>query len=67
MCPEASNPIIVPAVKRLNNYHKTRKIDALGPYKESIQFHPSGAPVPLSMYNIEEDEIISKDLVYIGL
>ncbi len=50
MCPEASNPVKVPAVNRLHHtsersFHAQEERS----YKDKIQFHPAGAPVPLSV------------------
>lgn len=48
MWPEASNPVIVPAVNRLMD-RLENACETQGPsYNDSIQFHPAGAPVPLS-------------------
>jgi len=55
MCPDASNPVMVPAVKRLAK----RSIKAILfqkkdiTHKDRIQFHPAGAPVPLSGETLE--------------
>jgi hypothetical protein len=50
--PEASKPVSVPAVKRLRgnivgSRMMTHPIHMT--YKDRIQFHPGGAPVPLSV------------------
>ena len=51
ICPEASKPVKVPAVKRLRlaveqkRYFQS-KFGAT--YNDRIQFQPAGAPVPLS-------------------
>jgi len=49
MCPDASKPVIVPAVKRLNIMVNTVNIPwGKITYNDKIQFQPAGAPVPLS-------------------
>ena len=54
MWPEASKPVSVPAVKRLGNTNI--RIDLVScvskkkkTHKDKSQFHPGGAPVPLSV------------------
>jgi len=63
MCPDASNPVMVPAVKRLAKRSIKvilfQKKDIT--HKDRIQFHPAGAPVPLSGENWNSvKEILSK-------
>ena len=49
MCPDASKPVRVPAVKRLAKISQdSNEFARDSTYKDKIQFHPAGAPVPLS-------------------
>lgn len=52
MWPDASNPVKVPAVKRLSIEHDESfgraKRNKKSAHKDNIQFHPGEAPVPLS-------------------
>jgi hypothetical protein len=48
MWPDASKPVMVPAVNKLRWNVKAITLTRNEAYKDRIQFHPAGAPVPLS-------------------
>lgn len=63
MCPDASNPVMVPAVKRLAKHSiKVILFQVDITHKDRIQFHPAGAPVPLSgeIFELDQGNTVQK-------
>jgi hypothetical protein len=58
MCPEASKPVRVPAVNKLEVFQMINcSLKLKSTYKDKSQFHPAGAPVPLSVTEVSMGKV----------